>query len=206
MNKKNYDYYKKLIQLAEYTLMASSLLKESLTSYSLRNFEKKIKEMHTIEENCDSLRHEILSQLAIEFITPIDREDIIHLSQLLDDIVDCIESVVIKIHMYQVSRIRPETERFVKLIDECCQSLKEALQEFSNFRKSGRLHKQIIRVNESKGCMEALYTNTIHQLFCNSKNTVELIIWSDLFLQLKQCAISCENAADMLELIVIKNL
>lgn len=205
MSNKDYDYYKKFTEQISYSCEAALMLKEVLSNYNTRTIEKKLKEMHTIEHNADILKHEMMKHLASEFIAPIEREDIVLLSQQLDDITDTIEDVLIKAHMYNVLRIKPEAERFADLICKCCEALKSALIEFPNFKKSKSLQPKLIEVNSLEEAGDQLYYDTVHILFCNSNDPIGLYVWSHIFARLEECCDFCERAADTIEIIVMKN-
>jgi hypothetical protein len=116
-----------------------------------------------------------------------------------------IEDVLIKIHMFNVTTIKPEVSEFTALITQCCNGLKIALQEFSNFKKSTTLREKIIEVNHLEEAGDRLYYSTVHNLYVNSKDPVELLVWTEIFDYLEKCCDSCEEAADVIESIVMKN-
>ena len=96
MSKKQDDYYfDNFMKCAEYSCKAAYLLKEILTEFQPEEISKKMEEIHEIERQADTQRHEITDKLAKAFITPIEREDIIALSHHIDDVTDKIEEVLI---------------------------------------------------------------------------------------------------------------
>lgn len=205
MAKKEYNYYEKFVELVEFSLNSALILKDTLDNFNPRVMDKKLKEMHTIEHSADLAKHEMMQRLATEFIAPIEREDIIQLSQDIDDITDAIEDVLIKMHMYNITRVKPEAAKFTQLICNCCSALKTAMQEFHNFKKSTTLKEKLIEVNRLEEAGDALYYDTVHQLFSNSTDPIELFIWSDIFSRFEKCADACEHAADTIESVVMKN-
>ena len=77
MSKKQDDYYfDNFMKCAEYSCKAAYLLKEILTEFQPEEISKKMEEIHEIERQADTQRHEITDKLAKAFITPIEREDI----------------------------------------------------------------------------------------------------------------------------------
>lgn len=100
MSKKQDDYYfDNFMKCAEYSCKAAYLLKEILTEFQPEEISKKMEEIHEIERQADTQRHEITDKLAKAFITPIEREDIIALSHHIDDVTDKIEEVLIRVYI-----------------------------------------------------------------------------------------------------------
>ncbi len=203
--KKDYNYYEKFVELVDYCCQSAEILNTSLVNFDTTTIEKKLQEMHLIEHTADLAKHELMERLAEEFIAPLEREDIVKLSQEIDDITDAIEDVLIKINMYNVQSIRPEVFEFSKLITLCCHSLKVALEEFHNYKKSSTLKKKLIEVNDLEEKGDALYYNTVYKLYRNGETPTDLLIWTEIYDLLEKCCDACEEAADVIESVVMKN-
>ena len=109
MSKKQDDYYfDNFIKCAEYACKEAYLLKEILTDFQPAEISKRMEEVHEIEREADTHRHEITDKLAKAFITPIEREDIIALSHHIDDVTDKIEEVLIRVYINNVQEMREE--------------------------------------------------------------------------------------------------
>ncbi len=108
---------------------------ESLSNFHTKEIEAEMVKMHEIEHSADLYMHGILNRLMKEFITPIEREDIINIVQQIDDLTDTIEDVVMRMYMYNIQSIRAEVLEFTELIVRCCLALKTALQDFHHFKK-----------------------------------------------------------------------
>jgi uncharacterized protein Yka (UPF0111/DUF47 family) len=93
--KKDYNYYNKFVELVDYSCQAAELLNTTLENFDTSTIDNKIQEMHSIEHSADLSKHELIERLAEEFIAPLEREDIVSLSQEIDDITDAIEDVLI---------------------------------------------------------------------------------------------------------------
>ncbi len=203
--KRDYNYYDKFVELVDYSCKSATILNDTLINFNVNTIEKKLEELHNLEHSADLAKHELMHQLAGEFIAPIEREDIVSLSQEIDDITDAIEDVLIKIHMYNVTTIRPEVFEFTKLLTKCCSALKVALEEFHNFKKSSTLKKKLIEVNELEEKGDTLYYNTVFKLYRNCKDPVELLVWTEIYDHLEKCCDACEEVADVIESVVMKN-
>ena len=95
-------------------------------------------------------KHALLNTLIKAFITPIDREDIMLLSQNIDDLTDNIEDVLIRIYYNNIREIRPDALELMRIVCRCCEAVKVMMEEFADFRHSKKLHEQIIKINSMK--------------------------------------------------------
>jgi len=204
-NSRDFNYFKAFIDLAEGSLKASAMLSAILHDFNVATLEEKVKEMHVVEHNADQQRHEIMNRLVKEFLPPIEREDIISLADNIDDVIDSIEDVLIGIDMYNVKAIRPEIVRFTEIITDCCKSMSAALAEFEHFKRSHTLHAAIVEVNRLEEVADRLYINGVRDLYRNTKDPIELMIWTEIYLLLEKCCDSCEKVANDIENIVMKN-
>lgn len=202
---KHYNYFEKFVGLVEYSCKCAEILNDTLVNFNPNNLSQKIEEIHKIEHSGDLAKHDIMARLATEFIAPIEREDIVALSQQIDDITDAIEDVLIKIHIFNVATIKPEALEFTKLIIKSCKALKKVLEDFPNYKKSTKLNDKIVEVNSLEEVGDKLYYNTVHNLYANSKDPVELLVWTEIFDALEKCCDACEMTADTVESIVMKN-
>ena len=145
--RKGYDYYAMFIRMTDYACKISERLQSILENFDVGNLSNEMVEVHKIEHDADEETHEMMKNLAKEFVPPIEREDIILLSQQLDDVVDSIEDILMRLYMYNVQEIRSEALEFMDIIVECCKKMKMMMEEFSSFRKSTKIHDYIVEIN-----------------------------------------------------------
>ncbi len=203
--KKEYNYFEAFVYLSKFSLNSAEILDKTLREYDVKKLEEKIREMHNIEHSADIAKHDLLSRLVKEFLPPIEREDITSLSQKIDDVTDAIEDVLICINIFNIQKIRPEILKFTEMIVDCCKSMDVALTEFQNFKKSKRLHSEIVEINHLEEEGDALYINGVRNLYKTTKDPVELLVWTEIFGKLEKCCDACEDVADDIENIVMKN-
>ncbi len=204
-NSRDFNYFKAFVDLSSFSLKAVEILSSTLHNFDVNTTEEKVKEMHNIEHTADLEKHKITNRLVKEFLPPIEREDIITITDNIDDVTDCIEDVLIGIEMYNVQVIRPEILKFTEVIMACCKSMNSALTEFENFKKSKTLHDAIVEVNRLEEEGDQLYINGVRNLYRNSKDPVELMVWTEIYRLLEKCCDSCEEVANNIENIVMKN-
>ncbi len=204
-NKKEYSYFEAFANLSEYSLNSAVILNKTLREFDIKKMEEKIREMHNIEHSADIAKHDVLNRLVKEFLPPIEREDITSLSQKIDDVTDAIEDVLICIDMFNVQNIRPEILKFTEMIVDCCKSMKVALDEFQNFKRSKRLHSEIVEINRLEEEGDTLYINGVRNLYRTTTDPIELMVWTEIFRRLEKCCDACEDVANDIESIVMKN-
>ncbi|MDF2542801.1 MAG: hypothetical protein K0S47_2519 [Herbinix sp.] len=206
MGKKNdFNYFSAFINLSKHSLNLAEILNKTLHEFDPKYVTEKRKEMHQIEHNADLAKHEVMNRLVKEFLPPIEREDITDLCQNIDEVTDAIEDVIIYIDMFNIQSIRPEILKFTELIVECCKTMHTAVEEFANFKGSKTLHSKIIEVNRMEEEGDALYVDAVRKLYQTSKDPIELMTWTEILHRLEKCCDECEDVADSIESIVMKN-
>lgn len=203
--KKENDYFKMLAELVDYSYNAASLLNETLLNFDSSTLDSKIKEMHDIEHTADLKKHDMMNKLAKEFITPIDRGDIIELAHEIDNVTDAIEDILVRMHIFNITFMKKEALDFCEVIIKSCDELKKLMSEFHNFKKSHDIHDFIINLNGLEEEGDRLYTMSIRKLYTTSKDPVELMSWKDTFEYFEKCCDACESAANVVESVIMKN-
>jgi len=202
---KDFDYFKAFVNLSSYSIKAIELLDATLENFDRNDIEKKVVEMHEIEHSADLERHELMNRLVKEFLPPIEREDIISIADKIDNVTDSIEDILLTIDIFNVETLRTEIFKFIKVITDCCKSMNSALVEFEHFKRSKELHSLIIEVNRLEEEGDALYINGVRNLYKSTKDPVELMVWTEVYGRLEKCCDACEDVANDIENVVMKN-
>lgn len=206
MSKKQDEYYfDNFIKCAEYACKEAYLLKEILTDFQPAEISKRMEEVHEIEREADTHRHEITDKLAKAFITPIEREDIIALSHHIDDVTDKIEEVLIRVYINNVQEMREEVFSMLNVVIECCKELQNLLKEFKNFKHSKELKQSIIRLNTLEEKEDDLFISSMRKLHVEEKDVRNVIAWREIYTYLEKCADACEHVADIVGSVAMKN-
>lgn len=203
--KKEKDYFETFVGLVEYSCQAARDLYTVLKDFNPDTLQEKMQYLHRIEHTADIAKHDMMSRLVKEFITPIEREDIIALAHEIDDVTDAIEDVLIRIYMYNIQAIPMEALEFAETIVQCCEELKKAMEEFSNFRKSQTIHEHLVRVNYLEEVGDRLYTEAVRTLYCCEHTAAEITGWTETYERLEKCCDACEDVADVVESVIMKN-
>jgi len=107
--------------------------------------------------------------------------------------------------MFNIQAIRPEILKFTDLLVTCTKAMDEALEEFKNFKSSKKLHEKIVEINRLEEVGDSLYVDFMRNLYRTSKDPIELMCWTEVLQRLEKCADNCEDVANIIESIVMKN-
>ena len=203
-----YDYFSAFESLSELAVDEADLLIKAIEEFSTADALKETMEKaHAIEHKGDDINHDIFRNVATDFITPIDREDIIGLAQALDTIIDELEEVIQRFYMYDVHFIHHDALEFAHLIKKSCVALDKAMEDFRNFKKSKMFKQLIIDVNDYEEEADQLYMTVIRKLHTHDReNPMRVLVWSQIFDRMEKCCDSCEHAADTMNSILLKNV
>ena len=205
MARKQTDYFKIFVDLVEYSCNAAKMLYNVISKYDAKQLSQKLEEIHNIEHSADITKHNMMHLLVKEFITPIDREDIIQLSQEIDDVTDAIEDVMLRLYMFNITTIRDDALLFAEKIVEACNALKKAMEEFHNFKKSNILHGLLVEIDNIEEECDKIYVESVRKLYTESTDIMEIIKWRSVYDQLEKCCDSCEHASNVIEGVIMKN-
>ena len=212
-NKKNhqkqqhpsYRHVAFVCELIDCACQATSALNNMFSDYQPRNLRQEADVIHEIEHAADLKKHDMMSQLLREFLPPIDREDIVNISHVLDEIVDLIEEVVLSLYMNDIQKCRPDVQPMVALIVKQCEELQKLMAEFENYKKSDKLLQSIIVINTLEEEGDRLYLEAMRNLKLTCSDPFEMIAWRDIYSSLEDCSDACEKVADAVEEVVMKN-
>lgn len=203
--KKDFDYFGYFCTCADYICSAAEFLDGFINDFKYDVLYDKLMEMHKIENDADLTKHDMTKALTHEFLPPIEREDIVELSVKLDDVVDSIEDVMRRMYMFDVKEIREEIPAFSALIVKAANGLRDTLREFRNFKNSKTIKEKIVEVNTIESEGDTMHAKMYHKLFSDGTETRDILIWTKIFDELEDCLDSCEEAVDVVELVIMKN-
>ncbi len=203
--KQDQFYFDGFIACANYSCEAAHLLEKAIGSFNPAQLPQKLDEIHAVEHAADGKKHEMLNALAKAFITPIEREDIILLSQNIDEITDKIEDVLIRIYYNHISSIRPDSVKLAQIVIHCCEAVRDLMTEFADFKHSKTLHDHIVEINTMEEKADKLFISSMYELHESCNDPMEVIAWREIYIYLEKCADACEHVADVVESVIMKN-
>ena len=194
---KKFNYFEAFQEMASCSVDAAKLLNDTLNNYNLaENFTTRIPDMRRIEHASDEIVYEIMNYVATDFITPIDREDIIAITQGLDSVVDAIDDIFSYMYMYHVNSLRPDVLDMTDNILKCAKALRHVTEEFPDLGKAKHFKERVITINDLEKDSDELLMKALYRLFGEKDiDTRDLLIWRDM----------CEDVSNLMESAVLEN-
>jgi predicted phosphate transport protein (TIGR00153 family) len=181
-------------------LEAARALQELAENF--HHIEAKAQHIKELETKGDHLTHEVIDRLNRTFITPFDREDIHALATALDDVLDNIEGVASRFALFKVTEITPETRELIHIIEQACVAIHEAVR---CLRDRKRVHEYCVEINKLENDADIISRNMTAKLFETAADFRELIKWKELYGRLEATTDDCEDVANIIEGIFVKN-
>ncbi len=154
------------------------------------------------EHEGDRLTHAVIDLLNRTFVTPFDRDDMYRLASVIDDICDHVEEAADNIDAYEVTDVPERAKTQAEVIFRSAEHLHSAVQLLEGFKDS---RAQLLALRELEDEGDHLVREAVAALFRSGADPIEVIRWKDIHERLEEAVDACENAADVLEAILVKN-
>ncbi len=188
---------------ANVVLMAEKLIQAIKTS-DLELRKELILEIDKLEHVGDHASHQIFIELGKNFITPFDREDIHALASAIDDVADYIHGSANRILMYKITNISEPILKLAELTLDAAIELEKAVRELKNLKNIRTMSDAFIRINSIENQADYVFDKAVADLFDNEKDALEVIKIKEVLSALETATDKAEDAANVLESIVIK--
>ena len=206
MKKEELNYYNEFVVNIDICSHMVHILKEYIASFNYGEAGQTESLVHKLENDADHNLHNILNYLIKDFLPPIDREDIVRLANKIDDLADSIDEVVINIDILNVVYLRNDIKDFIELISQNCINLKAIMEKFKNKKSYPEVRELIIKTNKLEEIGDKMFQNAIRNLYQKEKNPVEILKWHTIYNSLEACVDLCEEVANTVEEIMMKNV
>jgi uncharacterized protein len=162
----------------------------------------KADEIREVEHKCDFLTHDIIQRLNRTFVTPIDREDIHALARSLDDVMDAIDASASLIRLYRLETVRFGARELAKIVTACTKEVHLALEGLERY-KGVTVHS--IEINRLENEADRLHAQAVSRLFDDERDPIVVMKWKETLDFLEDATDRCEDVANVLEGVMVKN-
>jgi predicted phosphate transport protein (TIGR00153 family) len=150
----------------------------------------------------DAITHDIMKKLNQTFITPFDREDIHELASRIDDVIDLVDAAASRLVTYRVKMIRPGVLALATTIRDATAQIVAAVRVLG---EEDHILEHCIEINRLENVADRQCRELIAQLFDQEKDPVQIIKWKEIIETLEFATDKCEDVANVIETVVLKN-
>ena len=197
-------FYTLFEQVADTMGKMGKVLKEVVKEPDFDKRAGLIAQIEDLEHVNDDLTHHIFTELGRNFITPFDREDIHYLATSLDDVCDYIFAAAKKINFYKVNPNDQGIQKMADLIEQGSEQIRLAVHELRNMRDMRKITEALVKVNSIENQADDIFDLSIERLFETEPDAKEVIKKREIYQVMEIVTDKCEDAANVIESIIIK--
>ena len=195
-------FFDMLEQYAGLVKECAHYLNEMFTDMDKR--EKKWLDIKETEKKGDELLARLVSELNATFVTPMDREDIYALGNLLDDILDFAEGTADRVMLFKIGTPPPNLVEFSQLLASAADELACAMPILRNIRKHRNLMRHFAEIHRLESHGDKLLRLSVVELF-ETQNAVEIIKLKEIYEHVEESLDRVEDVAEKIENLIVKH-
>jgi predicted phosphate transport protein (TIGR00153 family) len=190
-------------QSTQNTVKAARALKEMIDSWQF--IDSRVAEITELEHEGDSITHQIISLLHRTFITPFDREDIALLAHTMDDVIDFIHASADAMFIYKIKNPTQRAKELADIILQGTVEVEEAVKGLKHKSEFKHILEHCVEINRLENMADRVYRAAIGELFDDAADMAEVIKWREIYEHMESATDRCEDVADVLEGVALKN-
>lgn len=163
---------------------------------------QKAERIKDIEHRGDNQTHAIMTKLNQTFLTPFDREDIHELTSSMDDVLDLVDAAASRLVIYNVTQPKRGIAELAQILFKATDQLVAAVTLLA---KQDKIMDHCVEINRLENESDRLSRELIARLFIEERDPVQIIKWKELFEVIETAADKCEDVANVIEGVVLKN-
>jgi hypothetical protein len=192
-------------QAANNVVAMSMVLVDAVNSNDFNTREDLFKQIDKLENKGDEITHQIYLELGKNFITPFDREDIHSLATAIDDVADFIQGAANRMSLYRIDDFNEHIRKLSELILQASQDLEKAVRELKDLRNVRNIADSCIRINSVENQADYVFDRAVADLFLYETDAIRLIKYKEILSVLETATDMCEDVANVMESILVKN-
>ncbi len=195
-----------LFERASANLIEMSVhLNELVNSPDTPAREQMYKTIENLENVGDDITHQVYLELGKTFITPFDREDIHALASALDDIADYIHGACNRMLLYNVTEMTEPIKKLADLVKQACIDVDKAIKELKDLKNIRVITDSCVRINSIENQADYVFDKAVGDLFDYEDDAKTIIKYKEVLSALETATDMCEDVANVLESILVKN-
>jgi predicted phosphate transport protein (TIGR00153 family) len=184
---------------------AAEVFSELNNAKSHEQFKDIAGRLKPIETEADKICHQVYDELDKTFVTPIDREDLAHLTKAFDDVIDGMEHSAAFAALFRFNTLSSAMCEMVDITVKAATELATAIRNLRHFGDPESIRKQTLAVHTLENQADSVYRTAVEYLFMNGTDPKELVRQKDMLFNLEAGVDQCEDAMDVIRSVVVKN-
>ena len=199
---KEYGFFENFNQMASLCIDACNDFLELLNHPG--QFEKYAQKIKATEQHADEVAHHTLALLHKTFITPFDRDDIVHLVKRLDDILDFLDGAAQRLVSYELHDVPPEMKQLLDTTLDSVVCVQKAVSALNDMKHSDMIMKMVVEINRLENVGDQIFRTAVSRLFRDEQDLRKVIKLKEIFELLETATDRCEDVSNVLETIVLE--
>lgn len=201
MTKGKTDYFKTLSELAKTLLDGALLLEAALGSFQPGTCERAAAALDGLRHKARFQRKSLRAGLYADFITPIERADLLALADALCFADDCLFSICARLYQFKISKIGPETVSLCHTLRAVCSELHALFAGLRDYKNPPRLlpHIDAVLGLTAKVCPQDCAGLVL------SANPLQTVLWLQIWDRFEEAFAACRAAAERVDGILAQN-
>lgn len=201
---KNKVFFNLFEQATENLIVMNKMFTDAINCTDIARRTEIIKGIKDYEHQNDNITHQIFLELGKNFITPFDREDVHALASALDDIADYIDGSAKKILIYNLPSVDKDIHKLAAINEESIFEVKNAVYGLRDMKNVAKIKEACIRINGLENRADDIFEYGLVAVLDNEKDAATIIKKKDLLQSMEFVSDKCEDAADVIESIIVK--
>jgi predicted phosphate transport protein (TIGR00153 family) len=160
------------------------------------------------ERSADHITADVVRRLHKSFFTPISREQILGLINAMDDVLDLLQDATETMSLYDVRHMTDEIRRLGDINVRCCERVQYALtllHSLSDAAVADAALKTCEEIDRLESDADRVMRSAMSKLFRDEPDVRELIKLKAVYELLETISDRCEDVANLIEGVVLKN-
>ena len=199
-DEKFYDFFENSVtKVVEGATQLEDLIRD------FREVSLKAKKIKDTEHEGDVITHDTIEMLNRTFVTPLDREDIHNLISSLDDVLDYIEACAERLSLFKIGKTTEEAMLLVGVLVKTVKEMAQAVFKLRGLKGADSIMKNCIEINRLENEGDYVCRAAVAKLFEPENDPLYVIKWKEIYETLENAIDRCEDVANVLEGIMLKN-
>lgn len=205
MEKKEYNYFKEMENMANSCFAAADTVFRMMKNYNKENKEKALKWVCNELEKAKNCQRECKKRLNKEFLPPMEREDLFEIVEKMEIILEEIKEGVVYFDVFPIQTIRKEAVEYYAVLKEICAEVVHISRCLTQFRHISWTQPAAERAKELEERGKIIYIQGIKKLCTQSHHPMEIFVWYEIFTQIRRCCWQAVMVAQTMEKSILKN-